>query len=341
MFRLRWLGSFGLAAVLLVSPPAAAEDDATRSAARTLALDGIAALQKGDAALASQKLEKSYQLLKVPSVALWSARALVKAGKLVEASERYVAATHLSFKEGEQAVQEQAKKDAAAELDALMPRIPKLLLELQGAPAGEVTLSVDGASFPSALLGEERPINPGAHELVATYGDKTQKRTVQIAEGAVERVTLDFGQASPAGGAMASGSAGAAPSSSGQAPSASSQPAPSRSKVPAIAAFAGAGVGLAVGGITAALALGKRQALEDGPNCDANTCAPVAQGEVDSFRTLRTVSTIGFVAGGVLAATGVVLLVTKPSAKSSQGQGPAKSLALRVRPGGLDFEGTF
>jgi hypothetical protein len=38
------------------------------------------------------------------------------------------------------------------------------------------------------------------------------------------------------------------------------------------------------------------------------------QNDLDSYQTLRTVSSIGFIAGGALAAAGVVLLVTdKPS----------------------------
>ena len=57
------------------------------TAARKLAEDGVAALQNGDAATAVQKLEKAHNMLKAPSVALWSARALAKRGLLIEAAE--------------------------------------------------------------------------------------------------------------------------------------------------------------------------------------------------------------------------------------------------------------
>jgi hypothetical protein len=62
----------------------AEQDAATRAAARKLAEDGVAALQSGDAKGAAQKLDKAFRMLLVPSVGLWSGRALIKQGLLVE-----------------------------------------------------------------------------------------------------------------------------------------------------------------------------------------------------------------------------------------------------------------
>lgn len=87
-------GALVLSLTLLVSslalPAWGQEGDspALRSAGRKLAQDGVALLQQSKVEEASQKLEKAYELLKVPSVALWSARALEQRGLLVEASER-------------------------------------------------------------------------------------------------------------------------------------------------------------------------------------------------------------------------------------------------------------
>jgi hypothetical protein len=103
---------------------AQAVDDAARGAARTLGYDGVKAYNAGDYAVADQKLEKAYRVVKVPSLGLWSARALVKLGRLVEASERYREVTQLEVSGGEQAVQKQAQADAQSELDSLTPRIP-------------------------------------------------------------------------------------------------------------------------------------------------------------------------------------------------------------------------
>ncbi|HEY4159182.1 MAG TPA: tetratricopeptide repeat protein, partial [Polyangiaceae bacterium] len=68
---------------------AQAVDDATRSAARNLASAGVQAYQANDYPAARDKLERAYQVLRAPSLGLWSARALVKVGALVEAGERY------------------------------------------------------------------------------------------------------------------------------------------------------------------------------------------------------------------------------------------------------------
>ena len=66
------------ALLCLMSAHAAADeaDSATRDAARGLGLSGVEAYQAGDYDVASNRLEKAYSLINVPSLGLWSARAL-------------------------------------------------------------------------------------------------------------------------------------------------------------------------------------------------------------------------------------------------------------------------
>jgi hypothetical protein len=86
-------------------------------------------------------------------------------------------------------------------------------------------------------------------------------------------------------------------------------------------------------------ALSKHGSLADGGQCAGDQCLPGARSDVDSLDTLRTASTIGFIAGGVLAATGVVLLLTgKPHAEAQRAH---PSLALRVSPTQVGFVGAF
>lgn len=69
------------------------------------------------------------------------------------------------------------------------------------------------------------------------------------------------------------------------------------------------GAGIALGAVMAILAADARSGL-DCPNGD---CQPgVDAADVSAFRTLRTVSSVGFIAGGVLAAGGLTLLLTSP-----------------------------
>jgi hypothetical protein len=93
------------------------------------------------------------------------------------------------------------------------------------------------------------------------------------------------------------------------------------------------GVGLALGGITGALALGKKGEIEDSEYCRVDQCLPSEQDLVDSYLSFRTISSVGFIAGGALAATGLVLVLTAPK------RGP--STALAIGPGSLSVKRSF
>jgi len=322
-----------LTTLLLSAGGAHAEEDAaTRAAARKLAEDGVAALQNGDAATAVQKLEKAHNMLKAPSVALWSARALAKRGLLIEAAERLREASRLPVS-GDTGVQEQAKRDAEKELGELSPRIPSLVIAINGAGDAPVTVTLDGIPIPTALLGEDRPVNPGAHHLVAKRNADERSLDVTVAEGERKPLSLDFGSA-------------AAPTSPASAPVTTPGPASESSssgggKTLALVALGAGAAGLIVGGVTGGLALSKKSALDDNrEDCRDGQCTYAVEGDVKSLRSFRTVSTIGFIAGGVLAATGVVLLVTS---KSSPQQGAARSphVALAVGIGNVQLAGRF
>jgi hypothetical protein len=330
----RW--GLTVAVLLAIGRPAFAADDdaATRSAARKVALDGIAALQRGDSEQAMQKLEKAYRVLRVPSVALWSARALAKRGFLVEASERYREASRLEGQQGDVAVQVQARKEAAVELEELTPRLPTLTVSVEGASGAEVKLTLDSVVMPSALSGEERPVNPGEHRVVGVAGVEEVSETVTLAEGQKQSITLRFTKRQaavvPAGAprpTKPTETEGAADGSRG-----------TRRALSYVALGVG-GAGLVVGGVTGALVLRDKKAFDENENCRDGECLRSEADEVDGFRKLRTVSTVGFIAGGALAATGVVLLLT-----SSAPAEPAKdqaTLKLTLSPSSVALSGRF
>jgi hypothetical protein len=302
-------------------------DDATRGAARTLGYDGVRAYNAGDYAVADQKLDKAYRALKAPSLGLWSARTLVKLGRLVEASERYREVTRLETAGGDQAVQKQAQTDAEAELDALTPRIPSLVVELEGATPEDTTVSIDGVALAAALVGERRPANPGKHSVLGRRGADEARSEVTLAEGDQKSVRLVFMQKVP-----------------GTAPTPLTEPAPpvddgetsgaSQRLIGWISLGAG-GVGLALGSTFGVLALSKHSDLEDGGSCRGDQCLRTVSDDVDSLRTQRTVSTVGFIAGAALAATGVVLVLTAPRDSESPRS------AIRLGPNAVSFEERF
>ena len=96
------------------------------------------------------------------------------------------------------------------------------------------------------------------------------------------------------------------------------------------------GAALVLGGVTAGLAADRHSALEEG--CPDSQCPPDLHDDVDSYDTLRPISTVGWIAGGVLVAAGLTLVLTAPSEPSSADQ---VSLAAFATPELLGLVGTF
>jgi len=289
-----------LFATLSLSHTVRAADDASRGAARKLAQAGVEELQEQRYDAASEKLERAYSVLRVPSIALWSARALEKRGKLVEASERYLEATRLDATVGDAAVQRQARADAEAERQALLARIPSLTIALSGAPTDATQVTIDGEVWPSALWGEPRPTNPGEHELRAQHGDEVVTLKVALKEGDKRSETLSF--RAPVEVAPVAPLAPATPPKS--------ESSNAQRTVGFVAVGVG-GAGLVVGAVTGFLVASRHSDLESSCNAQ-NQCDPAKQSDIDSYNSLRPISTVALIAGGVVTAAGVTLLLTAP-----------------------------
>jgi hypothetical protein len=308
---------------------AQSEQEATRAAARELGYSGVRAYQDGEYAVAQQRLEQAFQLLRVPSLGLWSARALVQTGKLVAAAARYREILGLAVSSGKEAVQKQAQLEAKQELAQLEPRIPRFGVQLVGAAGQEVQLSVDGALLPALGAAERRPIDPGSHELVARRGAQRVEVRFELAEGAERVVVVDFEQA-------AAGKLGA-PRSASDAGGTSAQ---ARRLTLTWVALGVGGAGLVFGASTGLAALAKKNSLEDEEKCRDNECDPSARGSISTYDTLRTLSTIGFVVGGASAATGAVLFFTSEPAGGAEPP-RAAGLALELGLSGARLRGRF
>lgn len=323
---------------------AAAPDATTRAAARKIATEGVVALEQGNAQLASQRLEKAFDLLQAPSIALWSARALVKQGKLIEGAERYQLAGRLPVAEGnDQAVQEQAKKDAARELSELTPRIPKLVVTIEPAAPAGTAVTLDGKPIAAALLGEEQQLNPGVHAVVATRGAERVEESVTLTESETRSLVLRLkstGTAVASAPEKVDGGAADVGPTRDSSPQATATAGSNTRKQLGYVALAAGGAGLVTGAVGGFIALSKRSELDDNPSCRDGKCLPAAQGDVDSFRTMRTVSTIGFIAGGVLGGVGVALLLSGGS-NNENGSHRSTNLALHLETSGIRLDGTF
>jgi hypothetical protein len=169
-----------------------AADDTTRQQARELGYAGVKAYGAGDYAAASEQLERSYALLPVPSLGLWSARALRKLRSLVEAERRYrdVARMHVDADAPE--VQRAAQETAKAELLELLPRIPILRIRLIGAAAENVQVQIDGTALSAERWSRGEPVNPGPHRVVGTHLGEQSVLEIEATEGRESELMLRF-----------------------------------------------------------------------------------------------------------------------------------------------------
>jgi hypothetical protein len=326
-----------IALALLVgswAPSALALDEAVISTARELGEKGLVAYDAGRYDEAAQLLLQAYRAVKVPTTARNAARALAKQGKLVAAAELYVQAVHLEPNElWHGKVQQQAQDEATQERASLLLRIARLKISIEGASSKEFTVTVDDIAVPEAILGTDQFADPGVHYVVAKRGAETVKESVSLKEGERGKIVLRFKVATAAGPAPAPATTTETQSSvkiDDKPPKPVAQ-GKTRRTVGWISVGVG-GAGLAVGAITGILLVSKRSSLDDA-GCTTVCTDPNQDSNANSFNSLRTVSSAGFIAGGVIAAAGITLLVWPSHSDASVG--------VRVGPSELALQGRF
>lgn len=300
------------------TPASAQTNEATRAAARQLATEGVNNFEAGEFAAASDKLNRAFETIRAPSLGLWSARALARCGRLVQASERYLEVTRLDPRNGDEDVQRQAKQDALREYDELQPRIARLTLAVFNASADQsLEVFLDGVALPAPLLRAQVPVDPGAHEIEVRQGERTASQPLRVKEGARVNISLQLPPL-PHPRAITDTTRGKGATGI-MAPSEPSAADPLKRKAPVALwlSLAGAGAGLTVGTISGVMALQAREPLA--PNCPQDVCDPKYAADVKRLNTLRTVSTVSFTAGGLGLVTAAVLWLSgRPVEPSAQ-----------------------
>jgi hypothetical protein len=365
--RIRRYAGALLAGLLLSSAvvPALAQSDEERSGARAAAQQGLEAYREKRWADAVDFFNRAESLVQSPVHVLYLARSHAQLGKLVKARELYTKVARYPLSENAPKAFTSAQSDAQKELGELEPRLPHVTVVVSGEGAQQASVTQDGAAIPAALIGVMRPVDPGEHEYQAVtekMASKAQKITV--AEKARLTVTLQLEPRSaanpaPPPPAPATGDAAAQPATGPAQPVPGQQSPPSidassgGSKIPAIVAFGVGAVGIGAGVFFLLDANGKAD--------DADTlCNPTAAGLCrktgnvavdrqreediqaleDDEKSARTLSVVGFVAGGVGVAAGVTLLIL--SGGSSPEPSPAQA---SIRPflglGSVGITGSF
>jgi hypothetical protein len=285
----------------------AAPSPADRSAARALAEEGEAALQRNDYAIAADLFTRAEALVHAPTILLELAKAQMGLGKLVEAHENLQRVVREGVPAGSPKQWTKALEEANREADQLGKRIPWVTITVDGAEAPSV--SIDDVPLAAAEVGVKRPVDPGSHTIrVTAQGAAPAEQKFTIAEGQTQDYPIHL-MVLPR------------PASSAAFPL---PPAPDTTRSTQTKRLAGfglvglGGAGIIAGTVTGIMAISKHSKLSK--ECvDGKLCGPDQQNDLNAYRTLGVVSTVSFIVGAAAGAGGVYLLLKNPSPQVTTG----------------------
>ncbi len=193
----------------------------------------------------------------------------------------------------------QRANSAKGHIKSMRPLVPTLKLTFAAGIPGEFTLTRNGEAVERISLDKDIPVDPGEQRIVIKVpgrDDNEQRITLQPKDKKALEVVV--------------GAASMAQDDNGNA----------KQKIRRNVGFVLLGTGaaaVAFGGVMGGLAIGQNGAVKE--HCEALDCDPTGLDAVSQGRTFGNLSTVGFVAGGVVAAAGVVLVLTAPKSQPKTG----------------------
>jgi hypothetical protein len=332
--------SLSVAAPLTVHSVALADVSAAdKETARTLMNEGRKARDAGDHKAALEAFKKADAIMAVPTTKLEVGHEYEALGMLVEARDAYLAAVRAAVPpKGDPKPFVEARKEAEAKADAIEPRIPSIKILISGVPAGVTSkVSVDGEEVPNETLDVPRKVDPGDHVVAVVAGGVDKKEPVTVAESENKDVTIQFAPGevptTPTGGDLFDKN-----------PPKDETPQPTTTKANHTLAYIGFGVGgaaLVAGAITGIMSMSKTSSLKN--DCPNNECPSSKHDDLQSAKSLATISTISFIVAGVGATVGIIdLLANKGSSSASPEPAPATArVQLYVGVGSAGIQGAF
>jgi hypothetical protein len=176
-----------LAAAPVLEPPTAA-DPGTQAELSAALAQAQAQSERGEHARAAMTLGRAYALSPDPLLLLQLSAAEEAQG------EWQLAASELKrfLQTAREPAARAQRATVQARLATLERRLPRLRLELTGA-RGDETILIDGVPAPSAALGYDISLDPGAHALLVTRaGRPLVERAFEAAEAQLVRLELDL-----------------------------------------------------------------------------------------------------------------------------------------------------
>jgi hypothetical protein len=302
-------------ALLFGAPlPARADvDDAEKKAAAQAMFDHARKLTEGgDFTAACPKFAESRRLDPTMGTTFYLADCLEHIGKLASAWSYYMEVADNARAAGLRDREAYARGRA----EALKPRLPALIVavshEARGLPGLEVRR--DGLILGEAQWGTAIPVDAGDHVISAAADGKARwESRVAISEEG-KAITVEV---PPLEGIV---SAPAVPPRPALVPAPAPPPPPppgaATQRAAGIAVGAAGVAGLAIGALFGLQAMSKQSDSDADGHCDsAGYCDDTGLGLRDEAISAATISTIGFIAGGLALAGGAALLLTAPASR--------------------------
>ncbi len=257
-----------------------------------------------------------------------------KTGRTASAWAEYRKAIPLARAAGSKARQDLATERA----QGLQGRLSTLTIRAVGGEAAGAQLEVrrDTVPLQPAELGSAIPVDPGEHVIEASApGMEPWSSKIHVGPDAA-KVSVEIPQLKPAStGAPPPPAAPLVTTESATSQPPSDRPASNGStqRVTGLV-LGGAGiVGVGLGTFFGLRAFGKWSDTKDACSDYPYGCGKTGTDLRSSAASAGTTSTIAFVAGGALLATGVVLYLTAPKNKTS--------VAMALGPQSIDLQGQF
>ncbi len=257
-------------------------------------------------------------------------------GKTASAWVEYTQAAELAAR-AHQGERERVARKGAADLEAVLPHVV-----LRAATTEPMDVTWDGKTMSSAILGTPFPVDPGAHQLIASaVGRSSFTQMVTVPPGSGEQ-TVAIPALEPLAAVVA------------RPPPPPPPPVEVRYGHPVLgySLIGGGAVAIITGSIFGALAFGKKGAADGlcGPvYCYSQAALSSAKSDISSLQAFEATSTITISAGLVAAGAGLFFVLrsgTRTESAPAPGTVPESPVA-RVTPmvgpgqGGVAVSGSF
>lgn len=332
----RWYALGGLALCLLLASPALADPGAADiESGKAAYREGRTLREHGDLAGALARFKAAYALVPTPITALEVGKTQIALGHLVEAREVLTSIDRLPKKPDESTKAADARTEAAQLATELTPKLASLTVSAAPGETEAPSVNIDGADIPKDAAHSPRVVDPGHHVIKVHGKGASAQLEIDVKEGEQRAVDVPLIADAPVSApapviAPTSVTADVAPAEQ------------SKGKLvlsPLVWGGFGVGaVGVVVGGITGAIALGEASTVKS--ECPNGQCPPAAHGDLNLTNAMSTTSTIAFVVGALGVGVGVVgLFMSKREPANTVVW--LQELRVGVGPGTLSMRGAW